>query len=256
MAIHYYLSVFPLEALIASQLEPEEFGSYMAVGARNGSYEQIIFVEVEEGYSEAFDWAYAKERCVPHPDGQPKHSVWMSVYRALEYTPQDVMKAMYLTTMDGRVLKLAKEDYSGPPQNRAFYTYLEICPIHPLVVSRLDPGEFAKYMTAPDNKVTVPRLVFADLKSIDFQHPENTGNIGRIYDRNLDHLRACVASVTDTRNKVNKNVERSVVESVSYGIIRDGIFVGDTDKLAFFPMPSIDELRRHHYDWARSAQIV
>ena len=37
MAVHYYLSVFPMEALIASQLDPMHFGAYMATGSKKGS---------------------------------------------------------------------------------------------------------------------------------------------------------------------------------------------------------------------------
>ena len=67
MAIHYYLSVFPMEALIASQLDPTQFGSYMATGSKKGSKEQIIFIEVEGGFGTDFDWKDAEARCVPHP---------------------------------------------------------------------------------------------------------------------------------------------------------------------------------------------
>ena len=34
MSLHYYLSIFPTEALIASELEPDQFGAYMATGSK------------------------------------------------------------------------------------------------------------------------------------------------------------------------------------------------------------------------------
>ena len=92
MEVYYYLTVFPSEALIASQLNPEQFGAYMATGSKKGSAERLIFIEVEPGFGDYFDWKYAGERTVPHPNGDPKHSVYLSVYRALEHTPVDVMK--------------------------------------------------------------------------------------------------------------------------------------------------------------------
>lgn len=255
MQTYYYLSVFPTQALIASQLEPRHFGSYMATGKKNGSFERIIFIEVEGEFGDYFDWEYSKERCVLHDDGRPKNSVWISVYRALEHTPLSAMKSMYLVTTDGRALELEKSEY-GAPKNTQYYVYNELCPITPLVVSRLDPHDFAAYMTNPKVKVSVPKVIFADLKTIDLDNPVITGNIGATYDRNLDHFKDCVNAVLDDPNKMNKNVERSHSESFSYNIINRGIYVGEGDNLVFYPMPNIEELRQTHYDWARSAMIL
>jgi hypothetical protein len=256
METRFYLSVFPLEALIASQLTPDQFGSYMATGSKNGSYERIMFIEVEGGFGSDFDWDYAAERCVQHADGSPKHSVWMSAYRALEHTPIDKMKSMFLTTKDGRTLEVPPADFVPPATKRDFNVYLELCPIHPLVVSELDPQGFASYMTDPKNHVHVPKVIFADLKTIDFDDPENTGNIGRIYDRNIEHLKDCISAVVDNPDKPNKNVERSLVESFDYQTIQEGIYVGDGEKLAVYRLPSVEELRKNHYDWARSAMVL
>ena len=49
MAIHLYLSLFP-EALIASMLSPEDFGSYYALGSAKKSRGQAIFFEVDPEY--------------------------------------------------------------------------------------------------------------------------------------------------------------------------------------------------------------
>ncbi len=253
MQTHFYLSVSPIEALIASQLEPIAFGQYMAIGSKNGSYERIMFMELEGGFGDYFDWAYAKERCVQHENGDPKHSVWMSVYRVLEHVPLSAMGTMYLTTKDGRSLAI-EPDKDASFTKREFYVYQELAPLTPLVVSALDPSAFAAYMTDPSNKVSVPRVVFSDLKVIDFDDPTRTGNIGATYDKNLDHLKACVDAVTTVKNKPNKNVERSV-SSFSYQIIRDGIYVGDGATTLTYPMPTIDEIRKNNYDWGRSAMI-
>ena len=108
MTTHYYLSLFPTEALIASQLEPEQFGSYMAIGSRKGSAEQIMFAELEPGFGTDFDWEFAQAKCIPHETGEPKNSLYLSVYRVLEHAPLDRIGALYLTTRDGRSLKLEK----------------------------------------------------------------------------------------------------------------------------------------------------
>lgn len=255
MEVHYYLSVNPLEALISSQLDPIQFGQYMSTGTKNGSYERIMFAEIEGEFGKDFDWDYARERTVAHADGEPKHSVWLSVYRTLEHIDFSKLKSLYLTTKDGRSLEIPPQPYDATKADGEYYIYQELCPITPLVVSRLNPSEFSSYMTDTTNKVHVPKLVFADLKTVDPDDYENTGNIGGAYDRNLDHLRDCIRDVTTQKDKPNKNVERSV-GGFSYSVINRGVYFGEGENLVQYPMPDLEELRSKHYDWARSAMIL
>ena len=255
METHYYLSVYPLEALIASQLEPKEFGPYMALGRVRGSNERIMFVEVEGEFGHDFDWDYVRRRCVAHEDGSPKHSVWVSVYRVLEHVPLERMQSLYLTTQDGRTISISPETYDQPDTSKCCHIYQELAPVQPLVVSRLDPGRFAAYMTDPSNKVSVPKVVFADLKVPDIEHYENSGNIGAAYDQNLEHLQQCIDTVTSREDKPNKNVERSL-RSFSYQVINRGVYIGDGSELKQYRMPTLKELELAHHDWARSAMLV
>ncbi len=258
MSIYYYLSVFPTEAFIASQLAPEEFGYYMATGTgtKVGSFEKIIFIEIKGEFGSGFDWDHAKNECVPHPDGRPKHSVYLSVYRALENIPLDAMKEMYLTTEDGRTLQLSKEPYTAPEKKRQYFVYQELCPIHPLVASSLTPDLFTRHISGGESKIYTPKIVFTDLKVPDFDNLENSGNLGRTYDRNLEHLKSCINSVLDIEGKKNKTIERSHIESFSFQIINRAIYIGEKEKTLMYKMKSQDELRRQYYDWARSAQIM
>lgn len=256
MDTHFYLSFSPMEALIASQLEPEQFGAYMALGAaKNGSRERIMFFEVDGGFGDYFDWNHAAERCVPHSDGAPKHSLWLAVYRVLENTPLSAVRALYLTTQDGRTLRIDRAPSPPGGTPRRYYLYQELAPVNPLVASSLSPARFASFMTNPEHHVYVPTVIFADLKVIDFDDLTRTGHLGAAYDRNVDHLKECVAAVQANTTKPNKNVERSVA-SFSYQLIRDGVYFGTAEELAFFPMPDGDEIRRNHYDWGRSAMIL
>ena len=254
--IYYYLTVYPMEALIASELDPESFGSYMATGSRKGSAEQLIFIEVEGGFPSSFDWEFAKERCVVHSDGKPKHSLYLSIYRTLEQVPHSAMKSMYLVTKDGRSLQLFKSKSKIPGQWKGYGMYQELCPISPLVVSWLNPQKFGEYMISDTDKVTVPALVFADVKVIDFDDFKNSGNVGSMYDRNLDHMRACIEAVQDENEaKRTKTVDRSYSSSFTYQIIDTGIYAASADGVILFAMPTYEELRQSHYDWGRSANI-
>ncbi len=81
MACRLYLSMTP-ESLVASMLEPEDFGTYLAVGTEKRSRGPAMFFDLKEGFSsDYFDLSTLPERCVPHADGQPKHFVYYSVYR-------------------------------------------------------------------------------------------------------------------------------------------------------------------------------
>jgi len=83
--VHLYLSLIP-EALIASMLTPEEFGVYYAVGTSKKAHGQAIFFEVDADFrQDYFRIDEGIRRCVPHEDGSPKASIYISVYRVLEH---------------------------------------------------------------------------------------------------------------------------------------------------------------------------
>jgi hypothetical protein len=253
--IHYYLSIFPVEAFIASELDPEDFGTYMSTGSKVGSLERIIFIETEGGFGDYFDWNYAEEQCVSHPDGTPKHSVYLSVYRALEHIPLSVMKNLYLTTKDGRTLELESVNGASAPNHNGYYIYQELSPINPLVASTLKPEDFGNLVTSGKSKIFAPKLIFTDLKIIDFDNMEASGNIGPTYDKNLEHLKSCINAVVK-KEKQTKTIERSHIESFSYQSIDQGIYVCDAKNMLTYPMKSEEDLNTQHFEWAKSALIV
>jgi len=254
MGIYYYLTIFPIESLIASMLDPFSFGSYLATGSKKGSYENNIFIEIEPEFSDAFDWEYAKKKCVPSIKNEPKHSVYLSIYRTLEMIPCSKMKKIFLTTKDGRTLELEKIDKNFEIKNEKFYIYQELCPTRPLVTTTLNPIEYIKIMTDEKSKMYIPKLVFTDIKAISF-HSEKTGSIGPLYDRNIEHLHNCINEVTLNTDKKFKIVKRSNVDKFSYQIIGSGIYIGDKNEIIFYKMKTVEELRKHNYDWGRSALI-
>ena len=256
MQTRFYLSIFPLEALIASQLPPARFGQYMATGRKNGSFEKLMFIEIEGGFGSFFDWKHAAEKCVTHPDGEPKHSLWMSTYRTLEQVPLDAMKELYLTTNDGRSVALKPTEYRKPEVERKFWVYQELCPVRPLVVSAYDPATFSRHMTHPDVKVAVPKIAFCDLKVINFDNLEDTGHVGNVYDTNLEHLKQCIIAVTGDQEKKVKNIERSRTESFGYQTINYGVYIGEGGNVVEYQMPSLDDIRMNHFEWGRSAMVL
>ena len=72
MSTHLYLSLLP-EALIFSQLDPDEFGTYYAVGSQKKSRGPAMFLEIDPSFRHPyFHMDAAMERCKPHEDGSPK----------------------------------------------------------------------------------------------------------------------------------------------------------------------------------------
>ena len=234
---------------------PKQFGAYMATGSKKGSAEQIVFLEIEGGFGDDFDWDYAKASCVPHPNGDPKHSVYLSVYRAFENIPLDKLGNMYLTTRDGRTLEIKKETYEAP-KNSDYYVYHEICPITPLIVSKLDPESFGKNITNSNNKVSLPKIMFADCIIPNLDDMEKTGNTGGIFINKKAHFLSCVSSISSENGKENKTFDRSNVESFTFQIINKGFYISDGTNTLLYKMPTVEEIKQIDYDWGRSALII
>lgn len=253
MKTHLYLSLIP-ESLIASMLPPVEFGAYFATGTQRRSRGRAIFFEVHPDKlpPETFPVDKLKARCVPHSDGRPRKSSYLSIYRVLEKVPLAALGKLYLTTDDGRTLGLEPEAWSTPP-GRGLHLYQELGPVMPRVVSTEDPESFARLITDPANPVNVPVIVFCELILRGLaEHPESAPASDLPY-ANIGHLRDCLASLLATPGKQVKTVVRSWSEEMLYRTVKNGFFICDGKTLLHYAMPSRDQLEREYYEWWRSA---
>ena len=50
MKTHLYMLCYRFEALVASHLEPEAFGRYMAVGTQKNARGNVLFFEIDPAY--------------------------------------------------------------------------------------------------------------------------------------------------------------------------------------------------------------
>jgi hypothetical protein len=254
MATYLYLSLIP-QALIASMLPPEEFGLYYSVGSAKRSRGQAIFFSVDRDQlsSDDFPLADIDQRCRPHPDGSPKNSIYLSIYRTLEHIPITALRQLHLATEDGRVLTLDPGADEPAPEAR-LHLFQEFCPVTPRVVSTLDPHDFAAFITDPSHPVNVPRIVFCDLALGSLRDDPDSQQIDDIPYPNLGHLRDCLRELMDGAAKPTKTVLRQMTQEVLFRTVATGFYVGDTDGVVSFPMPTHDQLEREHYAWWRSAQ--
>ena len=254
MDVHLYVSMIP-EALIASQLTPAEFGQYYATGSRHRSKGQAIFVELDPQFRDPFfDLDTAFEECVPHPDGRPKNSTYVSTYRVLEHIPVSDMRQLHLTTAYGATLSLDPSS-DAPPETAGLHLYKEYAPVNSLVASSATPRAFYDSITtAPSKLVQFPALCFVELDIGELATNPKKGAVGALPYENIPHLRESLMAV-DKPGKITKMVERAPTFEFPYRTVKpgSGFFIGNGPDLAFHAMPSVRELRNEHALWWRSA---
>jgi hypothetical protein len=250
---YLYLSMIP-EALVASMLPPEEFGRYLAVGSHKRSSGAAIYFEIDPDFkSNFFNMDIVPERCVAKPDGSPKHSVYLGIYRVLEHIPLAALGKLHLTTRDGQVLTLEQDklpsEFSG-----GYCLYDEICPVHPLIASQLNPVEFTQFATNASSPLCVPKIFFAQLDPEAIIGKDRTAE-GSIAIHNLpERIKECFAEL-ETADKPTKTVDRTRQLTFRWNHIKNGYFIGDPNQLIYYPFPAKEMLERDHYRWWRSATL-
>jgi hypothetical protein len=254
MAVHLYLSLIP-EALIASELSPEEFGAYYAVGTQKKSRGQAIFFEIDPKFrSDFFNIKDGLARCTTHEDGSPKASIYISVYRVLENVPMSAIEDLYLTTQDGRTIKLEMEG-KLPVDGDGLHLYREISPVSPLVVSSLGPKDFYELIVKePTSLIKLPAVCFAELRLDGLADDPMNGTAGDLPYKNIEHLRSCLISLK-TKSVLTKMVDRLPTNGIPFRTIKNGFYIGNQKKLLYFPLPEEKELVEKHYQWWRSATM-
>jgi hypothetical protein len=251
---HLYLSLTP-ESLVASMLEPADFGRYLAISpSRKTSSPAIFFALDIDPVLDAFGVRDEFEKCVPHPDGTPRRSTYLAIYRVLERVPMSAFRSLYLTTKDGLVLELKGELSAKKEGEERFHLYQELSPLTPRVVSRLSPSAFGEYLTSGGHVLSVPRIVFADMKlgplATDPGHP-SSHNLP--YSR-LDHLRDCLNVLRKDEGKPSKVLNRDFHIDDLYYNIESGFYLSGEGKTLFYRMPDEEELTEHNNAWRKSAE--
>lgn len=255
MKRYLYLSLTP-EALISSMLPPEDFGSYLATGTKKRTRGQAMFFEVDmDAIADMLPLDYIEKRCVPQEGGRPKSSVYISIYRVLESIPLNALKSLYLTTDDGRVLELQQSDRKVDHPGE-LHLYQELSPVNPRIASTLAPKEFLTSLTSGAEKVTIPKLVFVELKLNGLAVDAENAPLKDLPYQNMDHLRDCLMILKNEEGKTKKTIIRFFNRDLFFRTIKNGFFVGDKNEMLFYPFPSVEELEDKHYSWWRSANTM
>jgi hypothetical protein len=241
------------ESLVASMLPPAEFGKYLAVGTRKSAHGRAMFFELKDDFrSDEFDLDYAAQRCVAHADGRPKNSLYLSIYRALERVPLAAIDSLWLASEHGKSLEL-RPAAAPPDSTDAYYLYQEVCPVHPLIASKLGPRQFAEFITRPNKPLCVPKICFVDIDLGELAtDPEHGTPRELYYPDHYWHLRGCLLELKASQTKDTKTVDRTHLQHFPYHCIKNGIFVGDQTGLLYYPFPKYGELIGKYYEWWHS----
>lgn len=252
--VHMYFSLIP-EALIISGLEPEEFGQYYATGHQYKSKGQAVFFEVDPDFRNPyFEIDAGIERCTPHPDGRPKNSMYVSIYRVLEHLPVSALGKLYLSTAYGHTLGLNRAG-ELPSESGGLHLYHEFTPANSLVVSALDPAAFYASTVNDDEKlIGFPGLCFVELQLGQLAEDPIHGHLGDLPYDYIHHLREALLQVSP-EGKQTKMVHRVHALDFPYRMVKGGYYVGNGEDLAFYPMPTHNELRTQFPGWWRSAHL-
>ena len=165
------------------------------------------------------------------------------------------MGQLYLTTQDGRTLGLDSTDVI-PDMGGGLHLYKEISPVSPLVASRLNPLDFYDLIVKnPTSLVTLPAIAFTELRLGELAEDPEMGEVGDLPYQNMDHLRGVLKDLK-TKPVATKMVDRasSSFYCLSHGD-ENGFFVGNGQKLLYYPMPEKEDLRENNYRWWRSANM-
>jgi hypothetical protein len=252
MRKYIYLTANP-EALVASMLDPEAFGFYLSTGTKKRNKGQAIFFEVDlEKIENLIDTESLNKRCVPKPDGSPKSSVYLSVYKVLETIPVSALKGLYLTTEHGCVLELKKSDYDVKKESKNdLHLYQELSPVAPMVASSLAPSVFLKKLTDGSIPIVLPKLFFVELKLGELKVNPLSGSSENLPYTNIGHLRDCLEIIKGEYEKHMKTVNRTFSGELLYRTIETGFYVGSKDEMLYYAYPKMKELEKGNYNFFR-----
>jgi hypothetical protein len=255
---HLYMIVHPVNALVASQLTPEKFAEHYTVGSTKHYDGKVIFAELDIAFRDPyFEIDHYLDLTVAHPGGAPKKTKFISSHGVLDHVDLKAVKSLYLVTTSGQALALKPQEYVAVNEPGMVRIYQEICPLTSLVAATLDQRAFGKYITTETRSKGAPKVLFTQYEfnvELFLQKNQNRDQmdcpIPDTYPNRLHDYLIELKALPDKKTKtINLN---STLTAASWKMIRHGFWFAAVEGLLFFPMPTVHELEKDHYDWWRS----
>ncbi|MFI5350524.1 MAG: hypothetical protein ACHQ2Z_13340 [Elusimicrobiota bacterium] len=256
---HLYMIVHPVNALVASQLTPQDFANHYTIGSSKHYEGKVIFAELDLAFRDPyFDIDRYIDLTVAHPDGSPKKTKFVSSYAVLEHVDLKAIKSLYLVTTDGKSLQLKAAGYTAVNEPGLVRIYQEICPLSNLVASTLDQRDFGKYITSGSRSKGAPKILFTqyefDVEAFLYENRNRDTLVCPIPETYPNRLHDYLLELKGNAEKKTKTIAlNSTLTAASWGLIRHGFWFAAPDQLLFFPMPPVAMIQKDHHDWWRSA---
>jgi len=254
---HLYLILYPNEALVASQLTPDEFGMHYSVGSPRHFKGKVIFVEVDIEFRHPYLRIdeYLKNTESGIPD-RPKRTKFVKSYRVLEHVEFSSLQKLYLVTTDGGVLGLEKSTDASEHSPDKIRLFQEICPLRLVVASNLLPAQFGHYITAETWSRGAPKIFYTrydiDVAATVEDNAVYALGTGPLPNINPTNLPTALKELQEDPSKKTKTVSLNPnLDFMSYKSIKDGFWFSAGDETVFYKMPGMEELREKHRTWWR-----
>ncbi|MBM4168947.1 MAG: hypothetical protein FJ215_07295 [Ignavibacteria bacterium] len=257
---HLYMIVYPINALVASQIPPEKFAEHYTIGSAKHFSGKVIFVELDINFRNPyFEIDKYLELTVAHADGTPKKTKFISSYAVLEHVDLTALRDLFLVTVNGKSLKISSAPYTAVNEPGFIRIYQEITPLGNLVASTLDQRSFGKFITSQTKSKGAPKIIFTqfelNVEEYLAQHQSLDMVQSPIPDVHPARLYNCLIELKKNPDKRTKTVGlNSAFFEASYRLIRHGFWFAAGEELLFYPMPSAEVLERDHYPWWKYTQ--
>lgn len=245
---HLYEIFYPNQALVASQLQPQQFAQHYLIGSIRHYTGKLVFARVHPGYRHpALPIEQVLGELTPHADGSPKRTKFIASYRVLEHTDFDAIDRLFLATPQAQLLELHASDYTKAHQSGYLRTFAQIAPLSMLVLSTLDMPEFGRYMTKPGNPKGCPSLLYTQIEL-------NTEEFLKDFEANPfmaapfsflhpAKLRDALAHLRAEPSKQTKGLSLYCpLDQIPFGRIRHGFMFASAERYKFFPLPDLQAI--------------
>lgn len=253
-----YQILAPNPALVASQLNPEDFAKHYTAGSVRYYAAKVVFAEIDINFRHPYfriDEGIAG--LIPHEDGRPKATKFISTYRVLEHIDLQAIKRVILSTPEGYTLELKAAPYTKTHEPGYLRIFAEIVPLRMLVLSRLDFPAFGKYITDPNFPKGAPKQFYTqvelnieeflkDFEERPTMHPPIPG-------LHPSKLREAIMEMRADPQKSGKGLRLdSSFDTIPYKLIRHGFMFASQEETRFFPMPSRSEIEASNFRFWRA----
>ncbi len=253
-----YMILHPTSALVASQNSPEQFAKHYTTGPTRHYQGKVVFAEIDIDFRNTFfeiDEAIAN--LVPHEDGRPKATKFISSYRILEHMDLKSIKSLYLSSPEGQCLELKSAGRDLKNGDKGLKIYAEVNPLRMLVLSQFSFEEFGRFVTNPRNPVGAPAFLYTELEldTEEFLHEyeENPFVLPPIPGLHPSILRDAIEELNSASYKSNKGLSLdSNFDRISYKLVKSGFMFASREEAIFFPMPALSEIERTNYKFFKA----